>query len=79
MSGQRIRCDGHMSPLALMSATPATEVTGALCTAISVLPEGEDGARTSGFGRYVSAWAKRPFIAHNAASRPQPKSPRQPP
>jgi hypothetical protein len=62
MSGQRTRCDGHMSPLALMSGDPSERVTGALWTAISVLPEGGDEARTSGFGRYVSARAIRPFI-----------------
>jgi DNA primase len=30
---------------------------------LPLLPETEDGPRTSGFGRYVSAWAKGPFIA----------------
>src|SRR5262249_20098755 len=43
MSGQRTRCDGHMSPA---------------LHAISVLPEGEDRARTSRVGRYISAQAK---------------------
>src|SRR5262249_21357995 len=37
MSDQRTRCDGHMRTWRSCPATPATEVTGALCTAISVL------------------------------------------
>ena len=57
MSGQRTRCDGHMSPLALMSGDSSDRGhRSALHRHLRTsLPEGEDGARTSGFGRYVSA------------------------